>query len=104
MRRFSHLDNLRTYRTPKERLSNFLWDALFLGVVCVIAWDIGVYALRFGESGRASQFVVVAVLTLANGWLMWLAFQARPGGYWYRVIVPILVAFAGPFVLQALER
>jgi len=101
MRHSDHLDNLQTYLTPKERLSSFFWGALFLGITCAIAWDIGVYTIRFRESGSISQLVVVAFLALAGGWLVWLRAKARK--HWYGVLAPILLALAGPFVLSALE-
>ena len=101
MRRFTHLDNLQMHLTPKERLSRFLWDALFLGVVCVVSWDVGVYVARFGESGEISQLIVPVLLTIVIAWLMRLAFLARK--YWYGAIVLILLAFAGPFILRAVQ-
>jgi len=101
MRRSDNLDNLQNSQTPKERLSSLFWDALFLGIACAIAWDIGVYTIRFRESGSISQLLVVAVLALAGGWLVWL--RARSRKHWYWVLAPILFALMGPFVLSALE-
>jgi hypothetical protein len=101
MQRFTHLDNLQTLRSPKERLTNFLWDTLFLGVVCIVGWEVGVYVTRFGESGQISQLIVAVLLIIAIGWLLRLSFRARR--YWYWAIIPILLAFAGPFMLRALQ-
>jgi hypothetical protein len=101
MRRFTHLDNLQMHLTPKQRVSRLLWDALFLGVVCVVGWDGGVYVARFGESGEISQLIVPVLLAIVIAWLMRLAFRARK--HWYWVIVLTLLAFAGPFILRAVQ-
>jgi len=74
-----------------------------VGVVvsCAISWDLSVYSIRFWQSGRIANLVVVALLNIALVWLMKLSVRAKH--HWWS-IVPVLVALLVPVALQFMER
>ncbi len=103
MRRFSHIDNLEPSRTFGEPIIYWLrslieFAALIFAASLILGsvFEVGSWALQFFREG--SWLALAGIMAVSVLGIAWVFMRPITQRLWLFALLPLLVAFFGPFV------